>query len=69
MTPLRKFFIVLISLIISIYMYYFLPGWIGILAAGFFFAFVVGATFFLTSKGRSGAAKLWKEFLDFLYGL
>jgi len=49
----------------------FLPPAVFIVAALVFFVFAVLYTVFrlLGGRGRIGVGKLWKEFLDFLYGL
>lgn len=49
----------------------FLPPAVAIVAALVFFGFAVVSTAFrlLGGRGRIGVGRLWKEFLDFLYGL
>lgn len=62
---------VLSTVALGVWMFYFLPGWVGILAGCVFLLLTVLGTVFLAFGvgARNTVARLWKEFFDFLYGL
>jgi uncharacterized membrane protein YedE/YeeE len=61
----------LATVALGVWMFYFLPGWIGILVgAGLLFSSVVATVLFsMGAVTREKVARLWKEFLNSLYGL
>ena len=71
MGPMRTFVLAATAVLLGMWLYYFLPGWVGVLAAAVLLLFALIATVAaLFGRGERGrATRLWKEFCDFLYGL
>lgn len=68
---IRHGVVVMAAMALAIWGYYYLPGKIKLVAAAVFLLFVTCYTVFaLVAGNRSiNLRTLWKEFLDFLYGL
>lgn len=71
MSTFRTTAISLVLIALALWMHYSLPGWVGTTLGGALFcaAFVCITLSLIGADGRKRAGKLWKEFLDFLYGL
>ena len=71
MGPMRTFVLAATAVLLGMWLYYFLPGWVGMLAGAVLLLFALIATVaVLFGRGARGRVpRLWKEFCDFLYGL
>lgn len=56
---------------LGVWIFFYLPGWVGIVAGGVLLLSALIATVFaIFGRGvKDRASKLWREFFDFLYGL
>ncbi|WP_421568653.1 hypothetical protein [Stenotrophomonas sp. PD6] len=61
----------LATVALGVWMFYFLPGWIGIVVATALLlgSVVASVLLWMGAIPREKVARLWKEFLNALYGL
>ncbi|WP_282296870.1 hypothetical protein [Stenotrophomonas sp. PS02289] len=71
MSRVHAFILCIGAAALGMWMYSYLPGWIGlVVGAALLACAVIASVVALFGKGVKGrATKLWKEFWDFLYGL
>lgn len=50
-------------------MYLYLPGWVGVALGALFLTIAVVLTVLALVRRVPGLSRVWKEFLDFLYGV
>lgn len=67
---MRTTLLVVMLIALVVWSCYFLPGWVGLLAAGVLLACALIATLTtLFGRGKNGTAtRRWKDFWDFLSG-
>lgn len=71
MSRIHAFLLCIILTAFGFWIYYYLPGWVGLVAGAVLLLCALVATVLaIFGKGIKGrATKLWKELFDFLYGL
>ena len=63
--------LVLLVISLAVWSSFYLPGWIGISIGAVVLAFALVSTLLLAIGvgGRRRVGRMWREFVDFLYGL